>query len=181
MVEEPTRYYFLGAGTRTAETTQLRALIIIGLSVAVAVLSRDLFVLILASIFAIVGLVSLLRPGRPGLYVELRDDSLIVKLLVATRVPFSSIARVEHPIATHGTLMRAITNGAVAMNRIAGGDYPWARPRGEMDTTTCRLLFRKVVWVPVVIPPLFIPRRSWSLTVEDAESLKAEIEKRITA
>jgi hypothetical protein len=78
-------------------------------------------------------------------------------------------------------LVRAAINVAVAVNRIAGGNYPWALNKGETDLNSVQIESRERIWMPYIVPPLYFPRRRWQLAVEGAESLKAEIERRALA
>jgi hypothetical protein len=173
--EELARYYFLGGGSRTADWTRLRPLVVVGLSIGIAVVWRSPFVLAVSAILAACGVLALLRPGRPGLYVELLDEHLNINLLFRTRVRYDNISSADHPIMKHGILMRIAYNCAVAINRIAGGDYPWAPNKGEADTTTVEVKFRRAIWTPL----LLFPRKSWRLTVENAESLRSELVERL--
>jgi hypothetical protein len=177
--EEFPRYYFLGGGARTADARQMRALLIVGLSVGIAVVWRDTYVLVISAVFAVGGLLMLLRSGRPGLYVELQEHHVVVKLLVSTRIPYDKIVSVEHPIQKHGTLVRGAINLAVAVNRITGGDVPWAPSKDQADLNSVQISSRETIWMPYILPPLYFPRKTCQFMVEDAGSLKAEIEARV--
>jgi hypothetical protein len=172
---EYSRYYALGGGHGTS-SAQLRGILLIGLSVAAAALWRTPIVMVPAAILAVVGVAQLVRPARPGVYVEVREKELVLNVLFPIRIPFENIQTVSHPPYRDGAVMRLLVNCAVALNRLTGGDLPWWGRKGEIDRSSVEVRFKKRMWVFVPIPPFYWPRAFWYLTVENAPLLKDELE-----
>jgi hypothetical protein len=170
------RYYILGAGqTGPTVVSQIWAGGLIVISLLVAILSGHWLVYILSSVFILIGLFSLFRPARPGLFVELQDDRLVINVLTRTKISYYDIESVSHPASNFGELRRRLENAAVAWNRFFGGGFQKFPGRGEAIMHSARLELRTRIWAVRPIPPFIVSRRSWILNLEDADNFIAEL------
>lgn len=162
----------------TASGRQASGLIFVG-AVVVALVLGNLTGIILSIGMAVVGGYFLLRPPSPNLYVETTPNELVVHILLTNRISLQDIRAIELWRPDYSPFMRGVANFFLVFGNLFGGGHELMKADDPPRDVMVR--FRKWVWVFIVLPPFVLPRRNWSLWVEDAESLKDDLEGRLRA
>lgn len=130
-----------------------------------------------SAVSALIGLYALFRDRekRPGSFVELQEDYLLLNLLTEVKIPYGNIATAENPKFTQGPIGQWVGNAVVAWNHLFGGDFPRVGAKGEVNTSVLVIRLKKYTWSFIPFPPFMVPKRRWRLMIDGAESLRAEL------
>ena len=151
----------------------------IGVAFAASLLLQSTVVYLFSGIFALIGVIGLIKGGRAGLFVELQDDHLLLNFWVPTRVPYSEIESANHPIFMWGETRRAFEELGVKVNRFFGGDFQAPGEEGKPEKSIVEIAFRKRIWVFVPFPPFVRLKRSWRLHLRDADIFLERLQHRM--
>lgn len=157
---------------------QAGAVMLVG-AVAVALLMGNLTGIILSVGFALFAGYFLLRPPSPNLYVETTATELVVHVLLTNRISLQGIDAIELWRPDYSAFMRGVANFFLVLGNLFGGGHQLMKADDPPRDVMVR--FRKWVWVFIVLPPFILPRKNWALLVEDAQSLKDDLERRLEA
>jgi len=177
--EEPLRYYF--AGIAVTPLNRYWSAFLIVLNVFLMALVRTVYAYVIFGLFALGGLYGLTRPAKPGFFVELWRERLLINALTSHSVACRDIASADLYVHKNGAAVRRILNFSVWLSRLFGGQERYVGEPGEVDEDTVEVKFAKTLWMYMPFPPFILPRRSWRLRVEDAASLRDEINRRLPA
>ncbi len=176
--KEPSRYYF---AFRVGSINRLWGLILLAGSLAAMAILRSPLALVIFGISALIGAYGIVRPARPGFFVELDVDHLIINVLAPVKIPYDDIASADFYRHKEGEFVRALQNFAIALSRPFGGQFPYVGKPGEVDSRVVELKFKGWKWLHFVFPPLRLPRRSWLLAIgDDALSLRSDLLERLS-
>ena len=171
------RYELTGAPAtelgRYWSAIQLVVSVFLALVVWSVVWSPIFVVIALGSVFG------LLRRAKPGFFVELHDDGIVVNMAVAWKIPYRDIRSADFYVYRDREFVRAIGNAFIALGRSFGGHYPPIEKFGEVDHDSVELRFVHVLWAYIPFPPFLIPIRHPRLRVEDAPGLLRELRNRL--
>lgn len=174
---EPLRYYFAGVGIGLHGRYLSAILVAASLMMMVAVPTTITFVSF--GIFALGGVYGLLRPSHPGYFVEVRDKCLLVNAPWGREFSYQDIASANFYYYQKGDIIRAVLNFSISFNRFFGGQQrPYGKP-GQVDEEVIHLKFARWLLIYFPLPPFLIPVRSVMLRVDDAGSLRREINRRL--
>lgn len=121
----------------------------------------------------------MIRAKEPDFFVELLEDYLVIKSLLRIRIRYDDISTVDFYRQRRG-LAGAVENFGILMGRLFGNQIEDAREPVEASESKIELKFNGIKWQFFPLPPFMIPRRSWLLHVEDAASLREEINRRLS-
>ncbi len=154
--------------------------VILLLSVLVIIaISQSILAIFLSVAVAAVCFYFWLRPPDLNFRVEVHPRELVIRLVTVTRIRYSEIQEVDLHRWEHQGVTRAIRNGMIKGTNFFGASYELEGAKGELDRGAVIMRFNQIVWVLMPFPPFVLPRKNWLLLVEDAESLLAEIRKRL--
>ena len=178
MRKEPSRHYFsfqVGGISRF-----WGVLLLVSSLVAIAILRTPVAVVIfgMSTLGALYGL---LRPAKPGFFVDLATEHLTINVMTVVKIPYEDIASADFYRYRDGKFVRALQNLAIGLSRIVGGQFPYVGQPGEVDKGVVELKFNGWKWLYFPVPPFLIPRKSWLLRVDDAASLRSQIRQRLSA
>jgi hypothetical protein len=171
----PCRYYF--SGMRVGNIARRwSAGLLAGSLVAMAILRNP----VAWGIFGVSALASaygMFRAKEPKWFVELGENHLVVHGAVKTKIGYDDIASADY-YRYRGGVAGVLENFGVLLGRIFGRQWEYGAP-GEVNKSAAELRFSGIKWKFFPLPPFVLPRRSWLLAVEDAPSLRAEIDQRL--
>jgi hypothetical protein len=130
-------------------------------------------------LIAVGSLYGLLRRAKPGFYVELQDDGILVNMAVARKIPYRDIRSAGFYVYRDREFVRTVGNAFIALGRSFGGHLPPIEKFGEVDRDSVELRFVHMLWAYIPFPPFLIPIRAPRLRVEDAPGLLKELHKRL--
>ncbi len=130
-------------------------------------------------LFALGGLYRLLRPAKPGWYVELQEDVILVNKLTTNTIRYRDIRNAGFFVYRLRGFTRTLANASNALGRLFGGTSPIFGKFGEVDRERIQLRLRRWRWFYVPFPPFLFPSRGVLLWVEDASGLLAELQARL--
>jgi hypothetical protein len=139
--------------------------------------------IIWSPIFVLIALGSiygLLHRAKPGWYVELREDGVLVNMLTANRIQYRDIRSADFFVYYLGEPLRAMVNASNSLGRLFGGRSPMFGKKGEVDRARVRLGFRCWRWFYVPFPPFLFPSHGVLLWVDDAPGFLRELQDRIS-
>jgi hypothetical protein len=149
-------------------------------SVAMLAISRSPLWLGSLAVVLVVGAYGLVRRRKPNFFVQVGEDDLVINALTRRSIGYRDIAAVDFYRYKEGELVRAIQNFAILINSFFGGEGRKVPPAGEVDTSVVELRFAKLMWMRILFPPFVLPRRHLLLRVEDADSLRSEINRKLS-
>ena len=175
MEQGPRRYYF--SGMRVGNIARLwSAALVIGSVVAMAILRNPLAWGIFG-VGALGGVYGMFRAREPKWFVELAENHLVVHGPVQIEIGYDDIASADY-YRYRGGVAGALENFGILLGRISGRQWEYGAP-GEVNKSAVELRFNGIKWKFFPLPPFILPRRRWLLAVEDAPSLRAEIDQRL--
>ena len=172
------RYELTGAPATDLRRYWSGIQLVVSLFLALVVWSvvwSPIFVLI-----ALASLYGLLRRAKPGWYVELQEDGVLVNMVVAWKVPYRDIRGADFYVYRDREFVRAMGNAFIALGRSFGGHYPPIEKFGEVDRDSVELRFVHMLWAYMPFPPFLIPIRHPRLRVENAPGLLTELQSRLS-
>jgi len=171
------RYELTGAPAtelgRYWSAIQLVVSVFLALVVWSVVWSPIFVVIALGSVFG------LLRRAKPGFFVELQDDGIVVNMLTASKIRYRDIRRADFHVYRYWAFVRTVANASIALGRLFGGTSPMIGRAGEVDRDSVELRFVRLRWNYVPFPPFVIASRGVLMRVEDAPGLLRELRNRL--
>ena len=138
----------------------------------------------LSAIFVMMSLVPLYRifkPAQPNLFVDLHPDHLVLNALLRIKMPYRDIEGADFRRFSLPGPLRAIMNCFIAFGRLTGANTPWEGLAGEVDRAAVIIRFRRILWLPVLLPPFILPRKSFGFYFQDPPAFLEDISGRLSA
>ena len=172
MAEPYDRYYFIGA--RVTGANRYWSAFLVASNLVLIAVFRTPPAFAMFGIFALGGVYGLLRPAQAGLFVELRDEELIVNVLTRRVVRYEELDSAHFLRYKERDFFQGILGAANMLGRFFGGSAPKMKP-GEVDENIVLVDYKRPRWVYFPLPPFIWYHKSLYLRVERAKSLMAAI------
>ena len=175
--DQSQRFAFLGYPPPLP--TRAGAAALLGLAVFVQILLDSTIGIVIAVMVAVPAVFMLVRPARPGFYIEVSDQHLVVNVLIRNRIEFRDISSVGSHTPRYSRLWMNVENASIGFGRLFGGSLPYKSAPGEPDDRSVEVRLRKRVLIFMPFPPFIWPKTSWLFRVEDAPRLRALIQSKL--